>query len=286
MHLSTFNSEVRKFLGSVSIFIACLAGADFMLTFLIDQVIKQSDIRYCRMHTEDYEFAVLGNSRGVNSVNEKIFEEDLGLEIVNLSHNSLSPGEILHLSDFLHDSSFVFVEVSTYLWAQEEVEKSAGRFKVFESLRPQSSEIFGVANFNNEIFLRSLYYLFGSDAGWANNGVLDDNRLRVLVGQLSDEDLHIDRIHDLKKLETTLLAKGVRVHFYMAPMRSELRESYRNWEPCLVALQRAFPENFSDLSGLIQAQESFADLMHTNNREVRKIHTALYDCFSESQSQN
>ena len=63
-----------------------------MLTFLIDAVIKQSDIRYCRMHTEDYEFAV-GNSRGVNSVNEKIFEEDLGLEIVNLSHNSLSPGK-------------------------------------------------------------------------------------------------------------------------------------------------------------------------------------------------
>ena len=169
MHLSTFNSEVRKFLGGVSIFIACLFGADFMLTFLIDQVIKQSDIRYCRMHTEDYEFAVLGNSRGVNSVNEKIFEEDLGLEIVNLSHNSLSPGEILHLSDFLHDS-LVFVEVSTYSGLRKKSRKVLADSK-FLNLLSQVAKCW-CCKFQQRNFLRSLYYLFGSDAGWSNNEFL------------------------------------------------------------------------------------------------------------------
>ena len=64
---------------------------------------------------------MLGNSRG--STATKIFEEDLGLKCE--SESQQPPREILHLSDFLHDSTFVFVEVSTYLWARKSQKRLA-----------------------------------------------------------------------------------------------------------------------------------------------------------------
>ena len=118
------------------------------------------------MATEYYDVAILGNSRGVNSVNEEILENEEGIEAINLSHNGLLPSEILHLATFLRDSSTVYIEASTFLWSDQEIQSNHARFNVFKNLRGKSWNLLSLSNYNHEIFLRALYYLQGSDGGW------------------------------------------------------------------------------------------------------------------------
>lgn len=250
---------------------------DRSTTFALDSIIKHSGIRYSRMAREHYDVAVLGNSRGVNSVNEAIFRDEEGLEVINLSHNGLRFPEILFLSKSLNDSSTVFVEASAMFWTKPDSKPYDERFDVFKNLREGGIQFLSLAHFNHELFLRSLYYLGGSDAGWANHGTLTSEKLLFLKSQRAHKEMLNCDLSMFELLAEGLKSRGIRTIFYVAPMRTELIESYVNWGSCISALESSYPKDFIDLSLEVEDMSSFADLMHTNNREVRKIHKALLE---------
>lgn len=266
---------MNNFLRFLLFWLIAIVLVDMIASLFLDSVIKHSGIRYSRMTAEYYDVAVLGNSRGVNSVNEEIFENEEDLEVLNLSHNGLSSSEILHLAKFLRDSATVYIEASAFLWSDKPSKSNNARFNVFKHLRGESWKLLSLSNYNHEIFLRALYYLKGSDKGWANDGVMTSEKLSFLSSQLTDKNRLNCDLTDFHLLSQSLSERGVRTIFYLAPMRIELIENYENWESCMSELRKNFPDSFIDLSRAVTDAASFADLMHTNNKEVRVIHKAL-----------
>ena len=231
------------------------------------------------MQYDRYEIAILGNSRGVNSVSEDIFERVHGVNIINLSHNGLSKNEIFYLADRVKDSTTVYVECTALLWDSTKIVTNPSRLNVFRYLRQEKFRLLQSSVFNHEIFLRSIYYLFSSDADWTNNGVLTKEKLDFLTLKLEDNSKRIYyRKDEFERLHDGMAKRGITTVFYVAPMRWESVQQYKNWELTLSELKSDFPD-FMDLSFIIADIKSFADLVHTNKKEIDKIHTAILDDF-------
>ena len=172
---------MKKFIKYLTVLLLTTLLVDNITLVSLDRLISHSKIRYSRMLYDEYDIAILGNSRGVNSVSEEIFENTYDLNILNLSHNGLSKNEIFHLAGRVKDSTIVFIEITALLWDTSSVESNAGRLDVFSNLRKEKFRLLQSSVFNHEIFLRCIYYLKGSDANWTNNGVLTNEKLQFLI---------------------------------------------------------------------------------------------------------
>lgn len=270
---------MRKFLKYLGILIVTVFLVDMFTLITFDELILHSKIRYTRMHYDEYDIAILGNSRGVNSVSEGIFERAHDANIINLSHNGLFKNEIFHLADKVKDSTTVYVECTALLWDTSKMELNPGRMNVFSLLREEKFRLFKSSVFNHEIFLRSIYYLFTSDADWTNNSVLNKEKLTFLTSDLQEDskDLYY-RKDEFKCLHDNMAKRGITTVFYVAPIRMESVQEYKNWELTLCEIKSDFPD-FIDLSFIITDIESFADLIHSNKNEINKIHKVIYENF-------
>ena len=271
---------MRKFLKYLAILALTVFLVDTLTLVSFDRLILQSKVRYTRMQFDEYDIAILGNSRGVNSVSEGIFENAYNVDIINLSHNGLNKSEIFHLAGRVRDSTIVFIECSSLLMDKGKIELNPGRLNVFSNLRKEKFRLFKSSVFNHEIFLRSLYYLLGSDANWTNDGVMSKEKLNFLTLELDDTpkaQLYY-RKEEFHRLYSALALRGITPVFYVAPIRAEYVRKHKNWNGTLAELESDFP-HFMDLSFSITDIESFADLMHTNKKEIDKVHNAIYQEF-------
>ena len=270
---------MRLFFRYISIFLISVLIIDSLATITLDKIISHSKIRYVRMLSEDYSMVILGNSRGVNSVSEGIFERTHEENIINLSHNGLSKDEIFYISQHIRDSTIVFIECTSFLWDTSKMELKPHRLNVFKNLRESEFRVLKTNVFNHEIFLRSLYYIFSSDEDWTNNGVMSKDKLEFITSNLIPCSKQLNyRKEEFSILFESLMARGITPVFYISPVREEKVSEYTNWDEVLAQIESDFP-NFLNLTDSVTDIESFADLVHTNKREIKKVHSAIMDEF-------
>jgi hypothetical protein len=273
---------MRKFLKHLSVLFLTVFLVDKVALVAFDKLIQQSGIRYSRMQYDEYDIAVIGNSRGVNSVSEEIFQRSYDVNIINLSYNGLNKNEIFSLAGRVKDSITVYIECTSLLWDTDtsETESSSERIDVFRNLREEKFRIFQSSVFNHEIFLRSIYYYFSSDANWTNNGILSKAKLNFLTSKLEDNSKELNYRKDVfTRLYESLAKRGITTVFYVAPIRVEKVQEYKNWDLTLSEVKSDFP-GFIDLSFSITDIESFADLVHSNKNEIEKLHKEIYEDFA------
>ena len=150
---------------------------------------------------------------------------------------------------------------------------------VFKNLRESEFRVLKTNVFNHEIFLRSLYFIFSSDEVWSNNGVMSKDKLEFITSNLIPYSKQLNyRKEEFSILFESLMARGITPVFYISPIREEKVSEYKNWDEVLAQIESDFP-NFMNLTDSVTDIESFADLLHTNKREIKKVHSAIMDEF-------
>jgi hypothetical protein len=248
------------YLFTVFVLVTCL---NFFGSFLLDLLISKSNFRWINMFNESPSAYVIGNSRGVNSIVEKEFNENCELEILNLSYNGLQPPEIKHLVKFTDIEKPLIIEISTFL-LQTNFDLDEFRFSSIKNLRNYSdfsTTFFPLFNYNNDLTLRLLYYNFTNDKSWVNSGVLGDIEAKIYESKLSNLSYDLSKLIDFIQF---LDNRGQDYILYHAPIHNSYKKSITNFDKVVDQIKELSP-SFLDLSSSLQSNEFFADLGHSNN---------------------
>lgn len=279
---------MKSYIRYLFILTVILITFDRSASFLIDELLKFSNFRFVNIGKENPDYFVIGNSRGVNSVNESQFDSDFCLDVLNVSYNGLNPNEIKYLIKKINTTKPILIEISPFLRDKRSSYKSPKsnnlsdelkRFSVFKNLRTKKFDVLNLYRFNNELFLRSLYYLFTSDKSWGNNKVLDPVKKNILINNLNPVEIDIYFLDDFVKF---LNEHNVNYLFYYAPIHPEMKKSILNWDLVNLEVQELLKNKYLDLSDLINQDSSFADFVHTNGREQFLIHNSINNFLSSN----
>ena len=267
---------MKKYLKYVFILLLLILITDRILSSVLNYISENSKIRFSNILNEQVDFYVLGSSRGVNSINEFEFEKKYDLELLNVSYNGLSNIEMQYLINFLDSSKLLLIEISDFLHKENsKPDIKINRFNSFKYLRNKEfpGEIFNLYYYNNELTLRMMYYYFKSDKNWGNNNILDDNKLEYLLKREKDNNLGLEKFRNLKKI---LDDKNYNYLMYYAPIHPKAKAKILNWKSINYVLKNEIGEKYLDISDLIQDNDGFADLVHTNHNSYPKINAELY----------
>lgn len=266
---------MKKFIKYIVAIFALVVSLNFFGSFLLDLLISKSNFRWINMFEESPSAYVIGNSRGVNSIIEKEFNEKCNLDILNLSYNGLQPSEIEHLVKFTNVDKPLIIEISTFL-VQTNYSLDNFRFSSIKNLRNYSdwsTTLFPLFNYNNDLTLRLLYYNFSNDKSWVNSGVLDDLEVKIYESKLNKISYDLSKLIDfLQFLEN----RGQDYILYHSPIHNSYKKSITNFDEVIDQIKELSP-SFLDLSSSLQSNEFFADLGHSNNLGA----TFLQDIFCE-----
>lgn len=283
---------MKKFILSVLVLFIVVVILDRGISFVLNAVVEQSNFRYVRVSKiKSNDFIIIGNSRGVNSVNEKYSSNVLGKKVINLSYNGLTPKIITDLildlgnKEIFENSKFV-VELSSFLgWAEidntescessltykenDEVPNILLPFrKHFPSINQTYKELFPLneflhlLNYNNEGFLRSLYYLYSSDNEWINNKTIDDSLIQY-YSNLKCVEISFDE-KNFERFLNSVIENKINIIFYVAPWHPAYNEKFVNYETILDLIKTKYEVNVIRLDNLILDGNFFADGIHTN----------------------
>ncbi len=259
-----------KYLLSVFVVVVVL---NFFGTLILDKLISNSNFRWINMFNESPSAYVIGNSRGVNSIIEKEFNEKCNLDILNLSYNGLQPSEIEHLIKFTDIKKPLIIEISTFL-VQTNLSVDNFRFSSIKNLRVYSdwsTILFPLLNYNNDLTLRLLYYNFSNDKSWVNSGVLNDVEVKILESKLKSISYDPSKLINFLQL---LDKRGQNYVLYHAPIHDSYKKSITNFDEVMDQIKELYP-SFLDLSSSLQNNDFFADLGHSNNLGAIFLQDAL-----------
>lgn len=254
--------------------IICLFIIDRSVSLLIDKVLESSNFRFINIEKENPDFYVLGNSRGVNSVKESQFDSSYCLDVLNISFVGLNPGEIKYLIKKINNKKPVLIEISSLFSHNNSSTSPSQRFSVFKNLREKRLDVFNLYRFNNDLFLRSIYYLFSSDKSWGNNRVLDSVKKKILLKKENTLEINTS---SLMSFQSYLDQNNINYMFYYAPIHPEKKNLISNWKSINSHLKNTLNNRYLDLSDLIKNDLSFADLIHTNGRQQDLIHNSIFE---------
>lgn len=248
--------------------------SDKLISVVLDKLISKSNFRYINLFNENPEVYLIGNSRGVNSLSQIKFKNDYGIDVLNLSYNGLSPGEIISLINHLKKKKPLLIEISSLL-NQTSITYDLGRFNSIKNLRVKTfiGELFNLVYFNSELTYRLMYYIFTSDKNWINNNIIDNKSLDFYESNIVKESFTLKNFwfvkNQLDKMDLDYL-------FYFAPIHNLKKNSIDNFEEINSTLKNNLGEKYLDISDLISFDKGFADLLHTNYNSVDVIHESLY----------
>ena len=218
-----------KYLKYLFTFFIILFVSDRVFVGVLDLIIEKSDIRFNNLKNESADFYVFGNSRGVNSFNEYEFEKTFNLKTLNLSYNGLSPSEIKYLISKVNTKKKIIIEISSFLETKEskKIEKIS-RFNSFKHLRNNDfySDILKTPYYNNELTLRTFYYLFNNDKNWQNEKILTQEKLVFLLSKEKESFIHLDNYKNLKKY---LEENNYDFLMYYAPIHPKKKQKILNY---------------------------------------------------------
>ena len=234
-----------------------------------------SDFRFNRYFKNDnFDIFILGNSRAVNSVNERQGSILSGKKVINLAYNGMPNNNIIDFVDDINEKytgKLIYIEISSLFEKSNSsneysfyMDKSKFIFSRFENTRYRYIKLL---SYNNEFFLRNLYYLNRSDQDWSNQNVINESILKS-IAKVKPFNL-INERHQFEEriqlIQSKCDAKGNKLIYFLAPYFPTYLSKTRDYDDLKkVFLKRKLA--FIDLNQCLLPVSYYADRVHTNSQ--------------------
>jgi hypothetical protein len=268
---------MKKFLVRLSIFLIVTFAAQYIFYIAIKSALdKKSQFRFTRyFRSPRHKFFVVGNSRGVNSINEKYATEKLNTDIINLSFNGEPYKNAVNLIDDINTknrNSVIFIEItclnnnnfdnsySYYISNSKVLQKqfSGTIYRWVDLLR-----------LNSELLLRNIYYLKKSDNDWINGNTISQNIINHIKTDSSfkafpDQKLFFERLAQLQK---KCDISGNNLVYFLAPYYPDYLYKITDYNTIISYMSKNSEKySFINLNDTKLSNNMFADRIHTNYR--------------------
>jgi len=272
-------------------FVGLLFAGDRLLARCLDALQARSGFRFSRVYAGGdvrYDVVVIGNSRGVNGFYAPGLQEATGRTVLNLSYNGMDTvvAEAIFL-DFLdrYPAPKTLIVEPTNVLAEPGLESalksyaghSARLRSLIASVDPvaaRAGELTHLYRFNNELFLRALYYLGGDDQGWINEYTIGEAQLQKLRAAPPETELPPlgeANLAALGRLVSAARAAGCEVRLVISPYLPVYRGKLFWWPQFIARLEAAAGAKVVDLSCAVADLGAFADRLHLNRRGVEPL---------------
>ncbi len=279
--------DVRKtFRWAVALVLVVLAG-DRLVSAVLDQFVQRSHFRFSEIQRSgiDADIVILGDSRGVTSINVPVVEKIAGRRTYSLCYNGMATkiGEAL-LADYLDHNRpprLLIVEVTSLV----EPMKLSPELKTYEGISPRlehlyaeehpvaarAGRIFHLLRFNSELYLRALYYLRRSDQDWSNWTTISpadvEGARSAPAWRLDPTPENLDSLERILRLARL---RNIEVRLLVGPYLPEYMTRAVNAGLFIAAVeQRAHRVDPSlhvwNYAGAVAEPRLFADVLHLNN---------------------
>lgn len=280
--------DIRKTLiWTVALLLAVLAG-DRLLSVVLDQVVQRSHFRFSEIQRPgiDADIVIVGDSRGVSSINVPVVEKIAGRRTYSLCYNGMATkiGEAL-LADYLDHNRpprLLVVEVTSLV----EPMKLSPELKTYAKLSPRlgalyaeehpvaarAGRVFHLLRFNGELYLRALYYLRRSDQDWSNWSTISQADVQ---GARAAPEWRLDptpeNLDSLERIVRLARSRHIEVRLLVGPYLPEYLQRAVNAGPFIAAVEervhRVDPSlHVWNYAGAVGEPRLFADVLHLNNR--------------------
>lgn len=286
---STSNSSsiIGWFRLVVIFLLVCFLG-DRALAKLAEITVLHSQIRFSRVYRGSMANAVLilGDSRAVNCCYAPALTQRLNARVFNFGYNGASPliQEAL-LNDYLDRNAapkLVILEVTNVgtehqlLRALQPYVSSSERLdQLLLSHEPRlqtAGSLLHLVRFNNELSLRSLFYLGHDDQGWINQYQISADQIEA-TRNMSKVTLeaHPENLAALTRMVRVLQSRNVAVKLLVSPYFPLYRDKLDNFDGWLNEISRATGQAVEDFAGALQERRFFADRIHLNSQGGRAL---------------
>ena len=245
-----------------------------------------SDFRFNRYFKNDnFDIFILGNSRAVNSVNERQGSILSGKKVINLAYNGMPNNNIIDFVDDINEKytgKLIYIEISSLFeksnFSNEYsfyMDKSKFIFSRFENTRYRFIKLL---SYNNEFFLRNLYYLNRSDQDWSNQNVINEPILKSIAkvkpfNLINERNQFEERI---QLIQSKCDAKGNKLIYFLAPYFPTYLSKARDYDDLKkVFLKRKLA--FVDLNHYLLPVSYYADRVHTNSQGAAFLTQNLFN---------
>ena len=234
-----------------------------------------SDFRFNRYFKNDnFDIFILGNSRAVSSVNEIQGSILSGKKVINLAYNGMPNNNIIDFVDDINEKytgKLIYIEISSLFEKSNSsneysfyMDKSKFIFSRFENTRYRYIKLL---SYNNEFFLRNLYYLNRSDQDWSNQNVINEPILKS-IAKVKPFNL-INERHQFEEriqlIQSKCDAKGNKLIYFLAPYFPTYLSKVLDYDDLKkVFLKRKLA--FVDLNQYLLPVSYYADRVHTNSQ--------------------
>ena len=268
---------MKKFLISFLVFLLTVTCVQYIVYRVFKQVLdRNSQFRITRyFRSPNHKYFVLGNSRAVNSIDEKFATEKLKVDILNLSFNGEPYKNVLSMLDDVNSkntNSTIFLEI-TCLNNDQFDNSYAYYIPNSPFIRRQFfGTIYSIPNLlrlNSELFLRNLYYLNKSDNDWVNNTTITSNFIEQIKLDSNFQVFPDQKAfsYKLDELQKRCNKYGNHLIFFLAPYYPAYIGKVIDYNRTVNYMaQNQQRYKFVDLNKVKLANYMFADRVHTNTK--------------------
>jgi hypothetical protein len=274
---------MKRFIIKIGSLILAVYVLQYLLFIIGKNVLDNySNFRFTRyFRDKNHKYYVLGNSRAVNSINEQYINDSLKLDVINMSYSGM-PYNVV--KSFLYDISenqhnkIILIELSSLFNNNIDMNyvyylSNSIYFK--NNYKNTLYNYLPLSRFNNELFLRNLYYLIKNDKNWNNKYTINNNLIKSIQNDslqniFIDKEILTNRINELISI-----SKDNKIIFFLAPYYPEYLKKINNYEKYNATIFKDY--EIYDLNILKLEKESFADRIHMNENGSIQLSKYLFN---------
>lgn len=267
---------------------------DRTISWGLSNIVKNSKFRYSRLYEGNAEadILLLGNSRGV-MLYQPYIEEVTNLKTFNLSYNSLpiDLGKVL-IEDYLDlypAPKYLLIDVTMCDRDNPELIGSFSSYSTYSDrlqklIKKRTSEselvksLINLYKFNNETFLRALYYTNETDERWLVNRVINQSMIKNvgLADSLKYNTTEL-QLENLTSVIHTAQSRGVDVKLIINPYYPPFIKKIVNFDQWVSRVEQATQMKVHNFVDAIQTTSGFADYQHVNKKGAKEYIEYLAD---------
>lgn len=266
---------MHKFLYKILFLLLSFFITQYFIFFVTNTFLtKKSNFRITRYFSnQKHQYFVLGNSRGVNSVNESYAKKTLHKDLINLSFNGMPFENLFSLYQDINannNNSTIFIEVSSL--SNNDIDNSyvyySNQSNYISKLYPDIKyRILPLLKFNNELFLRNIYYLFKNDDDWINRNTINSSLINSI--SISEKSKIINNYNllseNIEKINKIAIKNNNKVIYFLAPYYPKYLNTLSDYNKlCNYFINYNKVSSFIDLNKVKLTDFQFADRIHTN----------------------
>ncbi len=288
-------ATLKKALFGAALIAAGFLIADRGLALVLARVVEASNIRFSALYRGGLtaDVVVVGDSRAVNAFNAPMMAARLGKTVFNAGYNGISMvvAEALVADYFDHNQppKHLLIEVTT-LGTDNDVLKGLSPY-MGESTRlhdllareaPVMAHALRVSHlyrYNNELFLRALYYLRRSDQAWINQGAMAEVQMQAPRARKATHPIPVDGpgFVALQGILRLCKRRGVQPVLVISPYLPRYLANRPHWNQWVQTLAARLGADvpLHDYSQHLTEPADFADPIHINHRGSQKLLLAI-----------